>query len=221
MINVAIDGYAGSGKSVLAHQVAERMGYKVLDTGALYRGLACAFKESKFKVASEKNVNKFIEDVFVQIKFVDSLQHVIVNGKDYTAHLREPEISNLASEISVFPKLRDKILDLQRDFAKNNDCVMEGRDIATIVLPNAQIKIFLTADVEKRAMRRYLEMKNKDEITYEKVLQDLKERDKRDETRQVAPLKPAKDSVILDNGDLTVEGTVERAIEIIKSKING
>ena len=221
MINIAIDGYAGSGKSVLANGLAQRLGYKVLDTGALYRGLACAFREGNFGELNEKNVVKFLKDVDVKIEFHGKVQHVLVNGVDYTSQLRENQISNMASKISTFPKLRDKILYLQRDFAKENDCVMEGRDIATNVLPNAQVKIFLTADVEKRARRRYDEMQNKQDVTFEQVLLDLKERDKRDETREVAPLKPAKDSVILDNGDLTVEGTVERALEIVNEKLNG
>lgn len=221
MINIAIDGYAGSGKSVLANGLAQRLGYKVLDTGALYRGLACAFREGNFGELNEKNVVKFLKDVDVKIEFHGKVQHVLVNGVDYTSQLRENEISNMASKISTFPKLRDKILYLQRDFAKENNCVMEGRDIATNVLPNAQIKIFLTADVEKRAKRRYDEMQNKQNVTFEQVLLDLKERDKRDETREVAPLKPAKDSVILDNGDLTIEGTVERALEIVNEKLNG
>lgn len=219
MLNIAIDGHAGSGKSALAHGLAQRLGYKVLDTGALYRGMACAYRESGLGEVNEESINKFVKDIKVSVKFIDDLQHVFVNGKDYTAHLREPEISYLASKVSVYQNLRDKIVDLQRDFAANNNCVMEGRDIATNVLPNAHIKIFLTASAEKRAMRRYLELKDKENTTFEQVLKDLKERDYRDETRTIAPLKPAKDSVILDNGDLDVEGTIDRAVEIVNEKL--
>ncbi len=219
MINIAIDGYAGSGKSVLAHGLAQRLGYKVLDTGALYRGLACAFRAGDWGELNDANVDKFLKDVVVRVEFFGDKQHVFVGEVDYTSHLRESEISSLSSQISTFPKLREKILNLQREFAMKNNCVMEGRDIATNVLPFAQIKIFLTADVEKRAKRRYAEMKDKESISYEQVLEDLKERDRRDETREIAPLKPAKDSVILDNGDLSVEGTIDKAIEIVNEKL--
>lgn len=219
MINIAIDGHAGSGKSVLAHGIAQRLNFKMLDTGALYRGLACAYREQKLGEVNETKINEFVKNIHVSVDFVDEVQHVFVNGKDYTSELREPEISDLSSQISIYPNLREKIIDIQRDFAAKNNCVMEGRDIATNVLPNAQIKIFLTADIEKRARRRFLEMKDKT-ISFEQVLADLKERDRRDESRTIAPLKPSKDSVILDNGDLTVERTVDKAIEIINSKLN-
>ena len=219
MINIAIDGHAGSGKSVLARGIAERLNYRVLNTGALYRAMACAYRESGLKGVDNDKINQFIENINISVKFIDDVQHVFVNGKDYTPHLREEEISILSSEISPYQQLRDKVVDLQRDFAKYNNCVMEGRDIATNVLPNAQIKIFLTASPEKRAMRRYLEMKDKGNITFEQVLSDLKERDYRDEHRAVAPLVPAKDSIILDNGDLTLEGTIDKAIELINAKL--
>lgn len=219
MINVAIDGHAGSGKSVLAKGIAERLKFRVLNTGALYRGMACAYRESGYKGVDNDKINEFVKDIKISVEFIDDVQHVFVNGKDYTPHLREEEISVLSSEISPYQQLRNKVVDLQRDFAKNNNCVMEGRDIATNVLPDAQIKIFLTASAEKRAMRRYLEMKDKDNVTFEQILKDIKERDYRDEHRAVAPLVPAKDSVILDNGDLTVEGTIDKAIEIINKKL--
>lgn len=219
MINIAIDGHAGSGKSVLARGIAERLNYRVLNTGALYRAMACAYRERGLKGVDNNKIDEFLKDINISVEFINDVQHVFVNGKDYTPHLREEEISVLSSEISPYQQLRDKVVDLQRDFAKYNNCVMEGRDIATNVLPNAQIKIFLTASPEKRAMRRYLEMKDKGNITFEQVLSDLKERDYRDEHRAVAPLVPAKDSIILDNGDLTLEGTIDKAIELINAKL--
>lgn len=219
MINIAIDGHAGSGKSTLAKAIAEKLKIKLFDTGAIYRGLACSFKESEFKELNADNVTKFIENVVVEIKFIDDKQHVIVNGTDWTPYLRKEEISTLASKIAVFPNLRRKMLQIQRDFASKNDCVMEGRDIGTEVLPNANVKIFVTAKPEVRAQRRFDQLVNKDDITFEKVLKDLIERDKIDETREISPLKPAKDSVLLDNSHLNLNETVDACIKIIKEKL--
>lgn len=218
MINIAIDGHVGSGKSTLAHGIAKRLNLRVLDTGAIYRGLGYAFKESGIGEFNNENVDKFIENIDVKVDFIDDLQHVFVNGKDYTPFLRLEETSMLASIISKYPNLRKKVLHIQKDFAKKYDCVMEGRDIGTEVLPNALVKIFLTADENIRANRRFLQVKDSN-TTLEEVLKDLKQRDYNDSHREVAPLKPAENAIIFDNGDLTLEETIDKCVEIINEKL--
>lgn len=217
MLNIAIDGHVASGKSVVAKAIAKRLNIKVLDTGAIYRGLACEFKEKGLSEPNEKVVSEFIKDVDVAVEFIDEQQHVIVNKTDYTPYLRSEEISTLSSKISPYPALRGKVLEIQRAFAKENDCVMEGRDIGTDVLPNADIKLFITANAEVRARRRY-EQVGDGSVTFEKVLADLIERDYKDEHRSVAPLKPAQDSIILDTSNMTLEEVIEKCISIIKDK---
>lgn len=217
MLNIAIDGHVASGKSVVAKAIAQKLNIKVLDTGAIYRGLACEYKEEGFDEPNLEKVTKFIKDVSVKVEFIDGKQHVIVNDKDYTPYLRLEEISTLSSKISPYPILREKVLEIQRAFASANDCVMEGRDIGTDVLPNAQVKLFITASAEVRAWRRYEQVKDKS-VSFEKVLADLKERDYKDEHREVAPLKPAEDSIILDTSDMTLQEVIEKCISIIKDK---
>ena len=218
MLNIAIDGHVASGKSAVARAIAERLNIKVLDTGAIYRGLACAFKESTFDGVNEENVNQFIKNLKVEVKFLDDAQHVFVNEKDYTPWLRLEETSTYASLISPYPILRKKVMAIQRDFAKNNDCVMEGRDIGTEVLPNATIKFFVTAREEVRAKRRYDQLKDKGNVDYNQILEDLRARDYKDEHRTVAPLKPAEDSIILDTSDMTFEEVVEHCLALINKK---
>ena len=218
MFNIAIDGHAGSGKSTIAKEIAKKLKIKLLDTGAIYRGLACAFLESKYKELNLENVSKFAANVIVKIDFEGDKQLVFVNGKDYTPFLRKEEISLMASKISAYPQIRNKMLDIQRDFAFGNDCVMEGRDIGTVVIPHAKVKIFITADVKIRAKRRYEQLQDKSNTTLEQVLKDLRDRDFNDENRETAPLKPAKDSIILDNSNLNIEQTVDKCIEIIKEE---
>ena len=217
MLNIAIDGHVASGKSVVAKEIAKRLNIKVLDTGAIYRGLACEFKEKGLGEPNEKVVSEFIKDVDVAVEFIDEQQHVIVNKTDYTPYLRLEEISTLSSKISPYPALRGKVLEIQRAFAKENDCVMEGRDIGTDVLPNADVKIFITASAEVRARRRYEQVKD-GSVSFEKVLADLIERDYKDEHRTVAPLKPAQDSIILDTSNMTLDEVIERCISIIEGK---
>ncbi len=217
MINIAIDGTVGSGKSTLARGIADRLGFHVLDTGAIYRALACSFRDEKHNKIDEQEVEEFIKDKNIEVFFVGKNQHVSVNAIDYTNMLREEEISNLASQISPNPVLREKVRELQQEFAKKYDCIIEGRDIATDVLPNADFKFFLTAKPEIRAMRRYQQSQEKN-ISYGEVLKDLKERDYRDEHRMIAPLKPAKDSIIVDNSQMTLEQTIEYCLNIINKK---
>jgi len=218
MINIAIDGTAGSGKSTVAKKLTEKLNYKLLNTGEIYRSLACAFDEEFNCEPNTQNIEKFLKDKMVEIRFQDFNQYVFVNGVCYKDKLRTEQISILTSKISVFQSLRDKLLIIQRDFAKQNDCIMEGRDIGTIVLPNADIKFFITASQEERAKRRFLQVKD-NKTTYEMVLEDLKDRDFRDMNREVAPLKPAIDSIIIDNTHLTIDENVEKCFNIIQNKI--
>ncbi len=222
MVNVAIDGFTGSGKSTLVKALVKRLGenFKVLDTGAIFRGLGFEFDKEGFESMNEENVDKFLEKVQVKVSFVGDVQHVFVNGEDVTDFLRSEKVSQLASKISVFPKVRAKYLEIAQRFAKEHDCLMEGRDIGTVVMPNADVKIFLTADANVRAQRRYAELvANGVKTTFKKVLKDLQERDLRDSTREVAPLMPTDESFIVDNTDMDFDETVEFCYNLIKSQL--
>ena len=221
MINIAIDGHVGSGKSTLARGLAKKLGFNVFDTGAIYRGLACEFKEKGYKSIDENTILDFISSVEVKIFFEGDVQHVVVNGHDHTPNLRREEISMLSAQISPFPKLREKVKDLQRHFAKEYNCIMEGRDIGTVVLPNADVKFFITASEEVRAQRRFDQVKDKpNSPSYQEILNDLRERDYKDEHRTIAPLKPAKDAIILDTSNMTLDDPIHKCIEIINNKLN-
>lgn len=215
MLNIAIDGHVGSGKSTLAFELAKRLNLKVLDTGAIYRSIACEYKKKFGSNVCQNNLKELINDIKIEIKFIDNQQHVLINNNDYFQYLRTEEISLLSSQISPYVYVREKVLALQRNFAKSYDCVMEGRDIGTVVLPSAQYKFFITASEQERAKRRYEQLKIMN-ISYEKVLEDLRVRDYNDEHREVAPLKPAKDAIILDTTNLTLDQTVQKCIDIIK-----
>lgn len=217
MINIAIDGHSGSGKSSVAMLLAQKLGFKVLDTGAIYRGMACEFDSQGLKV-EEKVIKQFAENLKIEVFFKEGVQHVSVNGTDWTSHLRELKISALSSQISPFPILRDKVTIIQRKFAKENNCILEGRDIGSVVLPNADVKLFITASVEERARRRLLQLSDNKE-SYEEILENLKLRDYRDEHREVAPLKVASDAIVIDTTNLNLEETVEKCYQIIKDKL--
>ena len=219
MYNIAIDGPVGSGKSTLAKMLATRLGFRFLDTGALYRGIACYFRYKNIVEINENSINSIIDEITVKVKFIDNVQHVIVSEIDFTSNLREEEISMLSSKISNYPQIRDKILDIQRDFAKEYNCVLEGRDIGTVVLPNADLKIYLNANEKTRAQRRYEQDKLKNSnISYQEIFKDLKERDYENEHRKIAPLKPAEDSIIIDNTNMTIEECADLCLKYIKQK---
>lgn len=205
MYNIAIDGPVGSGKSTLAKMLATRLGFRFLDTGALYRGVACYIKYKNIDKIDEQSINKIVNELTIKIKFINNIQHVIINNINFTAQLREEDISMLSSQISNYKSVRDKVLLLQREFAKENNCILEGRDIGTVILPNADVKFYLIADEKIRATRRYLQFKNSNDASYEKVYSDLKKRDFDNIHREIAPLKPAKDSIIIDNTNMTIE----------------
>ncbi len=218
MLNIAIDGYVGSGKSTLAHELAKKMNLKVLDTGAIYRSITCFYQEKFGNLVSSDLVEELVKNLEVEIEFKGDSQIVFVNGKDYTNKIRQEEISILTSLLAPYLSVREKVLSVQRKFAKDYNCVIEGRDIGTVVLPKANFKFFVTASEQTRAQRRYSQIKDKQKVTFDQILQDLQQRDYNDTHRKVAPLVPAKDAIILDTTDLTLGQTVEKCLEIIKGK---
>ncbi len=223
MFKIAIDGYMGSGKTSLAIGLCERLGadFRRLDTGAIFRTIAYAYYCEYGENLTEQNVKKLIDKISVDVKFVKEKQNMFLGKKNVTSLLRTPEISRLASSIAVYQCVRDKYLVIAKDFASKNNCVMEGRDIGTVVMPDANVKIFLTADEKTRAKRRYDEVIASGVKTTEKeILKDLRERDKRDSTRKIAPLKPVEDSVIVDNSDMDLEETIEYCYDIIMEVLN-
>ena len=219
MIAIAIDGPSGAGKSSIARKMAEKMGYIYVDTGAMFRALGLKFLKNKVGVDDIETVKKILSDTTVDIAFKDGEQRVILDGVDVSDDIRTPEVSSAASRFSAISEVRLHLLDMQRALAKNNNVIMDGRDIGTVVLPNADIKIFLTASAEERAQRRYRELIEKgQDVKYEDVLADMKKRDYDDSHRAVAPLKRADDAVDIDTTGNSLEESVEMLYEFIKSK---
>ncbi len=216
-ISVAIDGPAGAGKSSIAKAVAKKLGFIYVDTGALYRSIAfCAIKAGIDIKSNPDDAASLAEKCTLDILYKDSVQHILVDGVDVTDYIRTPEVSKGASDVSAIPRVRAALLNIQRSLAEKNSVIMDGRDIGTVVLPNADIKIFLTASVDERAKRRYKEMLEKGvECNLEDIKKDISYRDLQDSTRETAPLKPAEDSVYVDNSDITFEESVERVLDII------
>ena len=221
MIGIAIDGPAGAGKSYLARTVAKRLGYIYVDTGALYRTIGLSMIRRGIAPADTEAVIKGLDGLTVSLDYAeDGEQHVFLNGEDVSAAIRMPEISMAASAVSAIPEVRAFLLDIQRNMAKTHNVVMDGRDIGTVILPDAKVKIFLSASEHARAKRRYLELTEKGvETTLEAVEAEMKSRDHNDSTRKVAPAIPAADAVMLDNSELDREGTVEAALAIIAEKL--
>ncbi|MFR5876966.1 MAG: (d)CMP kinase [Eubacterium sp.] len=219
MINVAIDGPAGAGKSTIAKAAAKALGYIYVDTGALYRTVALNAVRTKAIDDNEKIV-AMLNDTLVELKYVDGAQAVFLNGEDVSGLIRTPEISMGASVVSAIPEVRAFLLDLQRDIAKKNNVIMDGRDIATVVLPDARVKIFLFASPECRAKRRYKELiENGQKVKYEDVLADVNQRDYQDSHREIAPLKPSKDSIMADTSLLNLDESIALIINTIKEHI--
>lgn len=219
--SIAIDGPSGAGKSTMAKAVAAKLGYVYLDTGAIYRTVAYHMILMGISPKDRDGVNRLIDDVNIDIQFPeDGRQHMILNGFDVTDEIRTPEISRGASQVSAHPVVREVLLDLQRNMAKKNNVIMDGRDIGTVVLPDADVKIFLTADVRVRAKRRLLELEAKGEkVTFAQVLADMEERDERDSTRAIAPLRCAVDAVRIDTSRCTIEESIEKILAAIQEKI--
>ena len=222
MIAVAIDGPAGAGKSTLSRKLSQKLGFIYIDTGALYRTVGLKFIEEGIDTSLNCDIEAVLSRTNVEIKFINSEQRVFLNGEDVSDKIRTPEASMMASAVSAKPPVRAFLLGIQRDLAKKNNAIMDGRDIGTVVLPDAQIKIFLTASPEVRARRRYDELLEKGQtVTFEEVYEDMKVRDYNDSHRDIAPLKPAEDSVIVDTSAFGFEESLEALYNIIKEKVNG
>ena len=223
MISVAIDGPVGAGKSTVARESAKRLGFIYADTGALYRSVALFVNRKGFSEEQEdyrKNVVSLLPEITVTPVLIDGEQRMYLCGEDVSDAIRTPEISMAASTVSSIPEVREFLLGLQRDIAKANNVLMDGRDIGTVVLPSAQLKIFITAAPEIRAKRRFEELVNKGvETTLDQVLGDLNRRDYQDSHRAVAPLKMAQDAVLLDTSELDFEQTVQRVVELARETI--
>lgn len=223
MINVAIDGPAGAGKSSIAKRIASELGYVYIDTGAMYRTLAYKALGMNIDIKAEpEKVCNMLKTTNIDIKYTDGSQHMYSDGSDVTDYIRTPAVSMGASAISAIPEVRSWLLDFQRELAMRTDCIMDGRDIGTVVLPKANVKIFLTASSEARAKRRYDELIEKGEkVTFEEVLEDMIKRDANDMGRACAPLKQAEDALLVDTSNLDFEQSVQAIKDIILSKVEG
>ena len=221
MINVAIDGPAGAGKSTIARKAASELGFIYVDTGALYRTVALnALRNGVKDTKNSKEVIPTLKTAEVSLKFIDGEQHVFLRDEDVSTEIRQNEVSMAASNVSSIPEVRTFLFDLQRNIAKNNDCIMDGRDIGTVVLPDAKIKIFLTASPEARADRRFKELQEKgQDVQYDTILKEIKERDYQDMNRATAPLKQAEDAVLVDTTEIGLEESVELMINTIKERL--
>ncbi len=220
MINVAIDGPAGAGKSSISKRLAKELGFIYVDTGALYRAIGLKFINLGLNTELNCDIDEILKTTSVNIKFVNGEQRVFLDGNDVSDFIRTPEASMMASACSAKPEVRAFLLEIQRGLARENNVIMDGRDIGTVVLPDASIKIFLTASDEVRATRRYKELLEKGEdVKYEDVLADMRLRDYNDSHRAIAPLKPAEDSVLADTSDIGFEESVEYLLNIIKERM--
>ena len=222
MFKIAIDGPSGAGKSSIAKALAKKMGIVYVDTGALYRTIGYYVRSQGADPKDAEGVTRLLPDIHIEVKYENGTQCVYLNGENLGDRIREPEISMYASAVSAIPTVREFLLETQRSIARANSVVMDGRDIGTVILPDAEVKIFLTASNECRAERRLLELREKGiETTFEEVLADMTERDNNDKNRAVAPAVPAADAVFLDNSGLTVEETLAAAMKIINGKLAG
>ena len=219
-ISIAIDGPGGAGKSTIAKRLAKELGFYYVDTGAIYRTVAYFLDLLGISPKDVDGVERYIDELTIELEYdEDGFQHMIMNGMDVSEDIRTPDISMKASFVSAHAVVRDMLLDMQRDVAKKHNVIMDGRDIGTVVLPRAQVKIFLTASAEVRAKRRHLELQAKGKKdTYEQVLKDLKQRDYQDSHREIAPLKQAKDAIAVDTSELDIDGVVAALRAIVLEK---
>ena len=220
-IKIAIDGPSGSGKSTLAKGLAKELGYVYVDTGAIYRTVGLFAKRNSIDPHDEEALSARFADIDISLKWEDGAQKIFLSDEDVSELIRTPEASMYASAVSALPKVRAFLLDMQRSFAKKSNVIMDGRDIGTVILPDAQVKIFMQAHPEERARRRMLELNAKGKnVTFEEVYADMVLRDKNDSSREVAPCIPAEDAVVFDNTGLDIPQTVKKALEIIKEKLS-
>lgn len=220
MISIAIDGPVGAGKSTLARTVAEKLNYIYVDTGALYRAVGLYFTQFNVSTANPVAIKEALAKINLEINRINGVQHIILNGDDVSEDIRAPQASMMASTVSALPAVRDFLLSAQVDIAKIANVIMDGRDIGTVVLPNADVKIFITAHPRVRAMRRFAELEGKGmHVKFDDVLADLKQRDYQDMNRKISPLKQAADAVLLDTTELNFQQSADKIIEIIYNKV--
>lgn len=222
VIAVAIDGPAGAGKSTIARAAAAQLGFVYVDTGALYRTIGLAVCRRGIDGTDVPGILATLPEIQVGLTYQDGAQHVLLDGEDVSDAIRTPQISTYASQVSSVPEVRAYLLDLQRDLARRQSVIMDGRDIGTVILPDAKVKIFLTASPEKRAARRCAELREKgQDVTVEGILADMERRDALDASRAAAPLKQAEDAVLVDTSDLTLEQSIEAVLTVIRDKMKG
>ena len=219
MISIAIDGPAGAGKSSIARAAAERLNYIYVDTGALYRTIGLAVARNNTDIQNEAEIEKLLKSLDINIVFFNGEQHVLLGDEDVSGEIRTEKASMMASKISAIPAVRAYLLDTQRDFAKTDNVLMDGRDIGTVVLPNASVKIFLTASPEIRAKRRVKQLEEKGIKCDDEVLKDIITRDYNDSHRDIAPLKPAENAIILDTSDMTLEESIDALVKLVEERV--
>ncbi len=220
-VKIAIDGPSGSGKSTLAKGLAKKLGYVYVDTGAIYRTVGLFAKRNNIDPHDEAALSARFSDIDISLRWTDAGQRIFLSGEDVSELIRTPEASMYASAVSALPKVRAFLLEMQRSFAKSQNVIMDGRDIGTVILPDADVKIFMQADPAERARRRTVELNEKGKnVTFEEVYEDMCLRDKNDSTRNVAPCVPAEDAVIFDNSGLDIPQTLKKALEIVKEKLS-
>ena len=221
IFSVAIDGPSGAGKSTLAKAVAAKLDILYVDTGAIYRTIGCYVKEKGVHPRDNEAVIALLPEIHIEMRYAeDGLQHMILNGKDVTTEIRQNEISQYASDVSAIPEVRTFLLEMQRQFARENSVIMDGRDIGTVVLPDAEVKVFLTAPLAERARRRFVELEQRGTPrAYEDVLREMEQRDYNDSHRAAAPLRQAEDAVLLDTGELNYDESLAALLTIIRKKV--
>ena len=218
-ISVAIDGPSGAGKSTVARAAAARLGYVYVDTGAMYRAIGLAVCRKGISGDDTAGILATLPAVELSIRYQDGTQHILLCGEDVSEAIRTPQIAQYASKVSAVPEVRQFLLNTQRNMAENGNILLDGRDIGTVILPGAPVKIFLTASGGARAQRRYLELCEKgQQVTLDEVLRDIRQRDHQDMTRAVAPLRQAEDAVLLDTSDITLEQSIEAVLRIIRER---
>ena len=219
MIQIAIDGPGGAGKSTISKAVAAKLGIVYVDTGALYRTVGYYVRSQNLDPKDRAAVRACLSNISIEVRYVDGAQHVFLNGEDLGDRIRTPELSMYASAVSAIPEVRAFLLETQKDIARKNSVIMDGRDIGTVILPNADVKIFLTASPECRARRRYDELIAKgQQVSYEDVLREMNERDTQDSTREIAPATAAKDAVVFDNTGMSLEESVAAVVAMVREK---
>ncbi len=219
MIQIAIDGPGGAGKSTISKGVAAKLGIVYVDTGALYRTIGYFVRSREIDPHDREAVAAVLGDITIEVRYVEGAQKVFLNGEDLGDKIRTPEMSMYASAVSAIPAVRAFLLETQKDIARKNSVIMDGRDIGTVILPDADVKIYLTASAECRAKRRYDELIAKGQnVSYEDVYREMNERDTADSTREIAPTKAADDAILLDNSGLNLEESIEAVIALVREK---